>query len=133
MERRSFLKSLALAPLLPSVLKGMDWASLAPEAAAAEGLGGYSALVPAGTILPYVGESVPPGFILCDGRALPTMLYRNLHVAIGKAYGGGRGVFRTPDLANRPAAALAYEEQAAGFAAAMGAPPAQKFTYVIKS
>jgi hypothetical protein len=133
MERRSFLKSLALAPLLPSVLKGMDWASLAPEAAAAEGLGGYSAAVPAGTILPYVGENVPPGFILCDGRALPTMLYRNLHIAIGKAYGGGRGVFRTPDLASRPAAALAAEERATEMSGNTAFYSRPNFAYVIKS
>lgn len=113
--RRSFLKALACVPAAPVLLRGMSWAAPEPEVAAARGAGGYSCEVPPGTILPYASEGAPPGFLPCDGRAVPRFAYRRLHEAIGGAYGtAGRGLaFRVPDLRSRPAGALRAEARMA--------------------
>ena len=95
--RRSFLKALVAVPFAPALLKGMDWAAPTPAEAAVRGAGGYSCTVPPGTILPYVGAEAPPGFLPCDGRAVPRFAYQKLHDAIGDAYGHGRVTFRVPD------------------------------------
>lgn len=135
MERRNFLKGVIALPFAGKMLRGMDWAAMAPEEAAAAGQGGYSCVVPAGTILPFAGQEPPPGFLPCDGRAVPRFAYRKLYGAIGAAYGvaGPRGMsFRVPDLraSARPAAALAADERSA----AMGQVPAYlSWGYVIRT
>jgi hypothetical protein len=106
MERRSFLKGLALAPFVPALLKGMDWAAPTPAVAAARGTGGYSCVVPAGTVLLFSGAEAPPGFLPCDGREIPLALYPKLYSAIGDAYGAPRRRWRirrfhVPDLRAR--------------------------------
>ena len=106
-ERRKFLKALLAVPIAPVVLKGMDWATLTPTEAAAQGRAAYSALVPSGTILPFAGTEAPPGFLPCDGRAVPRELYPKLYEAIGEAYGTAPPRwrfwkrFRVPDLRGR--------------------------------
>lgn len=125
--RRNFLKALACVPVAPVLLRGMSWAAVE--------MGGYSALVPAGTILPFVGGKAPPGFLMCSGQAVPRFAYRRLHSAIGDAYGvaGPRGMsFRVPDLraSARPAAAVRADERSA----AVGQAPAYlSWRYVIRS
>src|SRR5260221_10262290 len=119
MERRSFLKGLALAPFAPRLLKGMDWAAPTPAQAAARGQAGYSCLVPPGTIMPYVGPGAPQGFLPCDGREIPQALYPKLYEALGDAYGPPRRRWRirrfhVPDLraGSRPAAAVTADRHA---------------------
>lgn len=70
-------------------------------------------LVPAGTIIAYGGEAnataAPPGWILCDGRALSSTdpQYRRLFLAIRTAWGNGTDDadpatdFNAPDLRGR--------------------------------
>lgn len=117
-ERRQFLKALAVVPFAPTLLKGMTWAAPEPAVAAARGAAAYSALVPPGTILPYAGQKAPPGFLACDGRPVPQALYPGLYGAIGGAYGVRRRFrlrhFCVPDLragVYRPAAALALDKK----------------------
>lgn len=100
-ERRKFLRALVVVPFAPQLLKGLSWAAPTPAEAAARGSGGFSAAVPAGTILPFVGKGAPPGFLPCDGRPVPRFAYKALYGAVGASYGAGRGWFRTPDLRAR--------------------------------
>lgn len=59
---------------------------------------GWNSIVPAGTILPYGGATVPAGWLLCDGRSFPAANYPNLFGAIGNDWGGNGGNFNIPDL-----------------------------------
>lgn len=57
-------------------------------------------VIPVGTITPFAGLSVPPGWLLCDGRKLDRVEYPKLYEVIGNAYGGN-----VPDYRGR----VAYE------------------------
>ena len=63
------------------------------------------ALVPTGTVLAYAGNTVPSGFLLCDGRAVSRTTYAVLFAAIGTTYGSGDGssTFNLPDMRGRVA------------------------------
>lgn len=58
-----------------------------------------AALVPAGTMLPYGGASVPTGYLFCDGRAVSRSTYSDLFTAIGTRWGSGDGstTFNLPE------------------------------------
>lgn len=56
-------------------------------------------LVPPGTIVAFGGSAEPPGWLLCDGRAMKAAEQPRLWAAIGTAWGNpGEGQFRLPDL-----------------------------------
>jgi microcystin-dependent protein len=64
--------------------------------------------VPAGTVVAYASETVPDGWLECDGRSLDGAAtatgYPNLFKAIGKVFGHGNGSttgFNLPDLRGR--------------------------------
>lgn len=62
--------------------------------------------VPIGTILPFAGNTVPFGYILCDGSEVLIAKYTKLYQVIGSVYNGtsalvGTGTFRLPDLRGR--------------------------------
>lgn len=56
-----------------------------------------------GEIIDYAGTSEPPGWLLCDGRAVSRETYSTLFVVIGTNYGVGDGstTFNLPDLRGR--------------------------------
>jgi microcystin-dependent protein len=56
-----------------------------------------------GVVVCYAGESVPEGWLPCDGSAVSRVEYANLFACIGEIYGSGDGVttFNTPDLRGR--------------------------------
>jgi microcystin-dependent protein len=57
--------------------------------------------IPAGTIMPYAGNGVPSGWMLCDGAVVNSANYPALYSAIGTSWGiggGGAGNFNLPDL-----------------------------------
>lgn len=58
-----------------------------------------SQVLPAGVILPFAGDTVPHGFLLCDGQAVSRSTYARLFAAIGIAHGQGNGTttFHLPD------------------------------------
>jgi microcystin-dependent protein len=60
-------------------------------------------MVPVGTILPYAGAAVPPGWLLCNGATVSRTTYADLYAALGNAWGSGDGVstFHLPDLLGR--------------------------------
>jgi len=61
-----------------------------------------SQMIPAGTILPFAGETVPPGFLLCDGNEVLRSDYPKLFDAIGSGWGSATGfTFTLPDVRGR--------------------------------
>ena len=67
------------------------------------GGGGSTVLMISGVVLPYAGNSVPNGFLLCDGQAVSRTRYQNLFDVIGTTYGDGDGIttFNLPNLQDR--------------------------------
>jgi microcystin-dependent protein len=63
-----------------------------------------SDLLPTGTILPFAGENVPTGFLLCDGKSYSStdISYNRLFGVILRKYGGNADpnnpTFKVPDL-----------------------------------
>ena len=56
--------------------------------------GGGSVLdMPLGTVLPIATESVPEGWMLCDGREISIEEYQDLYDLIGTTYGAGDSAF----------------------------------------
>jgi hypothetical protein len=53
-----------------------------------------------GAIIPYAGNSVPSGYLMCDGGSYSTTTYATLFAVIGYTYGGTGGSFSTPNLVN---------------------------------
>lgn len=56
--------------------------------------------IPAGVIVPYGGEEVPFGWMLCNGAEVSRTEYANLYNAIGVCWGIGDGAttFNLPDM-----------------------------------
>lgn len=81
-----------------SILKGNG--SGGTQAAAA----GTDFLAPApGMVFDYAGNTVPSGYLLCDGSAVSRTTYSALFSAIGTTWGAGDGstTFNVPDLRRR--------------------------------
>lgn len=74
-----------------------------PDPADGAGIGGGSGSitgVPTGTILPFAGNTIPSGFLACNGAAVSRTTYAALFSAIGTTYGGGDGssTFNVPQI-----------------------------------
>jgi hypothetical protein len=62
--------------------------------------------VPIGTIIAFAGDTIPPSYLLCDGRVIDDSdthsIYRGLHDVIGDNWGsagdGNPNTFNLPDL-----------------------------------
>lgn len=60
--------------------------------------------VPVGIIIPFAGDVVPEGYLLCDGSTKLTSEYQVLNSVIGNTYSSGDepvGHFRLPNLSGR--------------------------------
>jgi len=59
--------------------------------------------LPVGTLLPFAGDFAPPGYMLCDGRAVSRTTFAFLFSVIGTHYGPGDGAatFNLPDMRGR--------------------------------
>lgn len=81
------------------------FAAVEAAAEAAAKAAAEAATIPAGTIVPYGGSSVPDGWLPCDGTELDSTKpeYAELFAAIGVAHGGSAtsGMFNLPDLRGR--------------------------------
>lgn len=59
-------------------------------------------LPPVGTLMPYVGNSAPTGWLLCDGSQYSSTTYPKLSALCGTKFGtASAGNFRVPDLRGR--------------------------------
>jgi microcystin-dependent protein len=56
-----------------------------------------------GAIFPFAGETIPAGFLLCDGSAVSRAYYADLFTVVGTIYGSGDGTttFNLPDMRGR--------------------------------
>ena len=54
--------------------------------------------VPTGTILPFAGNTIPDGFLDCNGAGLSAETYSALYGVIGTTYGGDGTTFNLPNL-----------------------------------
>ena len=56
--------------------------------------------IPPGCIMPFAGDTahIPAGWLLCDGRQLPTAKFPALFGAISTSWGGAGGNFNLPDM-----------------------------------
>lgn len=56
-----------------------------------------------GAVLPFAGNTLPDGWLLCDGSAVDRTLYAALFNVIGTTYGSGDGstTFNVPNLTNK--------------------------------
>ena len=59
--------------------------------------------VPTGTVMPFIGSSAPPGYLMANGQAVSRTTYAALFAVAGTTYGAGDGVttFNVPDLRGR--------------------------------
>ena len=59
-------------------------------------------IMPVGTVISYAGDTIPDGWLECDGRLLTAgqedNTYRDLYDAIGTSWGGSGESFNLPDL-----------------------------------
>ena len=60
----------------------------------------YESAIPPGAIMPFARPTAPAGWLVCDGRAVNRIQYKNLFDAIGTTFGAGDGstTFNLPDL-----------------------------------
>ena len=56
--------------------------------------------VPTGTILPFAGNTIPEGFLACNGAAVSAETYSALYAVIGNTYGGDSTTFNLPNLSD---------------------------------
>jgi microcystin-dependent protein len=63
-------------------------------------IGGTNSFLPAGAIQLFAMNTVPTGWLECNGSAVSRTTYANLFAAIGETYGAGNGTttFNLPDL-----------------------------------
>jgi len=54
-----------------------------------------------GIVVPWGSNSIPSGFLLCDGTSYATASYAALFAVIGYTYGGSGANFNVPDLRDR--------------------------------
>ena len=60
-------------------------------------------IIPTGSVICFAGDSVPQGWLLCNGQSISRTTYNNLFNIIGIAYGNGNGssTFDLPNLQDR--------------------------------
>lgn len=56
--------------------------------------------IPVGTILPFAGNTIPEGFLACEGAGLSAETYSGLYAVIGNTYGGDSTTFNLPNIQN---------------------------------
>lgn len=59
--------------------------------------------LPIGTVLPFSGNSIPSGYLVCNGSAISRTTYADLFAVIGTTYGAGDGstTFNLPNLTDK--------------------------------
>lgn len=59
--------------------------------------------LPIGTVLPFSGNSIPSGYLVCNGSAISRTTYADLWAVIGTTYGSGDGstTFNLPNLTDK--------------------------------
>jgi len=63
--------------------------------------GGYLALSPTGSVTMFASNSIPSGWLVCQGQNLSTTTYAGLFAVIGYTFGGAGAVFNVPYMVDR--------------------------------
>lgn len=86
-----------------------------------------------GFVLPYYGETAPPGTLACDGSEISREAYKELFQVLGTKAGAGDGAttFNLPDLRGKWLMG-ADEERAAGTEIAEGVPDISGYFHNIR-
>lgn len=60
-------------------------------------------ILPTGAIIPFAGNDIPSGYLLCNGATVSRTTYSKLYSAIGTTYGSGDGstTFNLPNLTDK--------------------------------
>lgn len=87
-------------PTCPTADPGTETTQIANCAFVAAAIAG---VIPIGVIFPFSMETVPTGFLKCNGAAVSRTTYANLFAVIGDDYGAGDGstTFNLPDMRGR--------------------------------
>lgn len=82
------------------VISGTDTERAITPATLSASLPSYGVGVPPGMVISYAGQTVPSGYLECDGSAINRILYSDLFSVIGTSFGIGNGstTFNVPDL-----------------------------------
>ncbi len=99
------MKHVSRLHLIAAAVAG-SLASLLPRSAEAQLSPAAAAVVPIGSIIPYAGTPASlakiesAGFLLCDGRQIPSSTYKELAEVLGAGWQNAEGAvsFRLPDL-----------------------------------
>jgi len=57
--------------------------------------------IPVGTVISYTNETLPSGWLKCDGTELLRSGYPDLFAVLGTKYGGSVTTFKLPDMRTR--------------------------------
>jgi microcystin-dependent protein len=57
--------------------------------------------IPVGTVITYTNETLPSGWLKCDGSELLQSAYPDLFAVLGTKYGGNATTFKLPDMRSR--------------------------------
>jgi hypothetical protein len=92
MNRRSFLASMLAACAAPAIVRADSLMRIVPREILV-----VRPVIPTGMIFEYLGDSIPVGYVACDGRVLAQTDYPELYGVIGTAYGDGGYMARLID------------------------------------
>lgn len=84
-------------------IKGLSISNNALIYTKGDGTTGHVDLIPAGTMWMFAGNTIPAGWLLCDGSAVSRTNYAKLFSAIGTTWGAGDGstTFNLPNSIGR--------------------------------
>lgn len=68
--------------------------------------------LPAGMVMPYMGNTIPSGWLDCNGQSVSRTTYAKLFAAIGTKYGTGDGstTFGLPDITHTHSTSYRYKD-----------------------
>lgn len=101
-EGKGSLVAATAASTPANISVGVNDTVLTADSSAATGLAWKLAQPPVGTVLPFVGDSAPSGWLLCDGSEHSSSTYPLLSALCGTKFGSASaGNFKVPNLKGR--------------------------------
>lgn len=77
-------------------------------------LSGECSMIPVGSVIRYAGtQTIPTGFLLCNGQAVSRSTYASLFAEVGTSFGNGNGTttFNLPDCRGRVGVGLGDDNE----------------------
>ena len=100
---RSYIESgnFGIGTTAPTEKLHVDGSVFVTGAIAAQGPISGPGSVPIGVVMMWTTNSIPTGWVLCDGRSLSKTTFAGLFAVIGGIYGSGSSTFNVPNLCSR--------------------------------